>query len=252
MTKSATPESFLGKEGGDSDVHIFDRTYFQLCAWVVHLVRHQCMDERICLDVAGNFYNLCSQLGLLWKNAAMPAIWGHRMTNDLKKYYMSLPTNIQELQEKCYAERLARRKVEAHYERQLKHHIEELKAENIQLKNQLSNNNEENVMSEDGTSEDATIEEDNSISWEAQKLMEERQRLEEDRKASIERNYAERTEGLQKPLRPLDVVEIHERLRQAESILHPLLESKQGVWHYALFCQNMLSILSRKQSQQSK
>ena len=107
-------------------------------------------------------------------------------------------------------------------------------------------------MSEDGTSEDVTIEEDNSISWEAQRMMEERQRLEEDRKASIERNYAERTEGLQKPPRPLDVVEIHERLRQAESILHPLLESKQGVWHYALFCQNMLSILSRKQSQQSK
>ena len=63
--------------------------------------------------------------------------------------------------ENCYAERLARRKVEAHYERQLKHQIEkfesflsqkvflvdqqlkdqieELKAENRQLKNQLSN-----------------------------------------------------------------------------------------------------------------
>tara|TARA_R100001594_G_scaffold38781_1_gene70206 strand:- start:1889 stop:2152 length:264 start_codon:yes stop_codon:yes gene_type:complete len=76
------------------------------------------------------------------------------MTNDLKQYYMSLPTNIQELQEKCYAEHLARRKVEAHYERQLKlqlekyqsflsqklkDQIEELKAENRQLKDQLSN-----------------------------------------------------------------------------------------------------------------
>tara|TARA_R110000824_G_scaffold148474_2_gene318282 strand:- start:9 stop:326 length:318 start_codon:yes stop_codon:yes gene_type:complete len=105
------------------------------------------MDERICLDVAGNFYNLCSNLGLLWKNAAMPAIWGHRMNDD-----------------------------ESHQQ-------------------QL-----------------------------------ERQRQEE----------------------PLDKVEIIERLRQAESILHPLFESKEGVSRYALFCQNMLSILRQKQSQLRK
>ena len=42
-----------------------------------------------------------------------------------------IPTNIQELQEKCASEHLARLKAEARFE--------ELKAENRQLKDQLSN-----------------------------------------------------------------------------------------------------------------
>ena len=42
-----------------------------------------------------------------------------------------MPTNIEELKEKCSAERLARLKAEARFE--------ELKAENRQLKDQLSN-----------------------------------------------------------------------------------------------------------------
>jgi|TARA_R110001583_G_scaffold13254_2_gene57343 hypothetical protein len=51
--------------------------------------------------------------------------------------------------------------------------------------------------------------------------------------------------------KPLNI-EITERLRQAEAILHPLTKSKEGVYRYWMFCRNMLSILRQKQSQQNK
>ena len=41
-------------------------------------------------------------------------------------------------------------------------------------------------------------------------------------------------------------IEITERLRQAEAILHPLTKSNEGVYRYGMFCQNMLTILRLK------